>query len=90
MALPLSRRAVLKSMAAGCVAATLPVLLPGEADARNTPAGWVVGHLTGTAPWSKPCIAEGTQCVFGIPGAQENELWDEMKSRDLPLPARHA
>src|SRR5262249_14853631 len=26
----------------------------------------------------------GTTCVFGIPGAQENELWDEMKSRCLP------
>src|SRR5205085_11386617 len=28
--------------------------------------------------------AEGTCCVFGIPGAQENELWDAMKARCLP------
>src|SRR5204862_2290174 len=27
---------------------------------------------------------EGTLCVFGIPGAQENELWDEMKACGLP------
>ena len=28
-------------------------------------------------------LSEGVPCVFGIPGAQENELWDEMKSRGL-------
>src|SRR5262249_44157129 len=28
--------------------------------------------------------AEGADVVFGIPGAQENELWDTMKSRGLP------
>src|SRR5207247_814094 len=28
-------------------------------------------------------IAEGTCCVFGIPGAQENELWDTMKTKGL-------
>src|SRR5205085_4109813 len=27
---------------------------------------------------------EGAGCVFGIPGAQENELWDAMKSKGLP------
>src|SRR6185436_12248470 len=27
--------------------------------------------------------SEGTDCVFGIPGAQENELWDAMKSKGL-------
>lgn len=26
---------------------------------------------------------EGVRCVFGIPGAQSNEFWDEMKSRGL-------
>src|SRR5205823_3667634 len=28
-------------------------------------------------------VQEGTACVFGIPGAQENELWDAMKGRGL-------
>src|SRR5206468_1198042 len=27
---------------------------------------------------------EGADVVFGIPGAQENELWDAMKSKGLP------
>ncbi|HEV3021630.1 MAG TPA: thiamine pyrophosphate-binding protein, partial [Pirellulales bacterium] len=83
MTLPLSRRAVLKTAAAGAVAATLPVLLPGVADARTTRDGWVVGHMTGARALVETLIAEGTPCVFGIPGAQENELWDEMKSRGL-------
>src|SRR5947209_6125139 len=83
MTLPLSRRAVLKTAAAGAVAATLPVLLPGEVDARTTRDGWVVGHMTGARALVETLIAEGVPCVFGIPGAQENELWDEMKSRGL-------
>ena len=29
-------------------------------------------------------IQEQTLCVFGIPGVQENELWDTMKSKGLP------
>ena len=29
-------------------------------------------------------VAHGCACVFGIPGAQENELWDAMKSKRLP------
>jgi acetolactate synthase-1/2/3 large subunit len=79
----LSRRAVLKTAAASCVAATLPVLLPDPAEARTTPTGSVVGHMTGARALVETLIAEGTPCVFGIPGAQENELWDEMKSRGL-------
>ncbi len=83
MTQPLSRRAVLKTVAAGAVAAALPTVLPGEAEARTTPAGWVVGHMTGARALVETLVAEGTPCVFGIPGAQENELWDEMKSRGL-------
>jgi len=81
---PLSRRAVLKTVAAGCVAATLPAVLATPADARTTSAGSVVGHMTGARALVETLLAEGTPCVFGIPGAQENELWDEMKSRNLP------
>src|SRR5262249_30519397 len=44
---------------------------------------WVTGHLTGARALVETLIAEGTDVVFGIPGAQENELWDEMKSRGL-------
>ncbi len=28
-------------------------------------------------------LQEGTACVFGIPGAQQNELWDTMKTKRL-------
>ena len=84
MTLSLSRRDALKTAAAGVVAATLPTMLPSEADARVNQAGWVVGHMTGARALVETLVAEGTLCVFGIPGAQENELWDEMKSRGLP------
>jgi acetolactate synthase-1/2/3 large subunit len=84
MTLSLSRRDALKTAAAGVVAAALPAALPGEADARGNQAGWVVGHMTGARALVETLVAEGTLCVFGIPGAQENELWDEMKSRGLP------
>src|SRR5262249_47625833 len=54
---------------------------PAEAAA---PSGTVAGHLTGARALVEALKAEGTLCVFGIPGAQENELWDEFKSRQLP------
>jgi acetolactate synthase-1/2/3 large subunit len=40
--------------------------------------------MTGARALVETLIAEGTLCVFGIPGAQENELWDQMKARCLP------
>jgi acetolactate synthase-1/2/3 large subunit len=39
--------------------------------------------MTGAKAVIETLMAEGTNCVFGIPGAQENELWDVMKSRGL-------
>src|SRR5207247_4065549 len=63
--------------------ATLPGTLPSEARGCSAP-GWVSGHLTGARALVETLLAEGTLCVFGIPGAQENELWDQMKARCLP------
>lgn len=51
---------------------------------HKPPPGWVSGHLTGAQALTATLIAEGTGCVYGIPGAQENELWDEFKSAGLP------
>ena len=82
MKLPMTRRTVLKALAAQCVA-TLPALT-ARADARPADAGVVSGKMTGARALVETLLAEGTGCVFGIPGAQENELWDEMKSRLLP------
>jgi acetolactate synthase-1/2/3 large subunit len=39
--------------------------------------------MTGAKALVETLIQEGADCVFGIPGAQENELWDTMKSRGL-------
>lgn len=43
-----------------------------------------LGRMTGARALVEALKAEGTACVFGIPGAQENELWDEFKSGGLP------
>ncbi len=46
--------------------------------------GWVFGRLTGAEALTEALLSEGTACVYGIPGAQENELWDTFKDRGLP------
>ncbi len=84
MTQPISRRTVLKSMAAGCLA-SLPGVQPPSADAAHkAPPDVVVGKMSGAAALVATLKAEGVPVVFGIPGAQENELWDEMKSQCLP------
>ncbi len=77
----LSRRDLFKLMTAGGVAA-LPVPF-AQANWRQPP-GWVVGNMTGAEALVEALLAEGTCCVFGIPGAQQNELWDTIKSKHLP------
>ena len=44
----------------------------------------VCGRMTGAAAAVEALMLEGTPCVFGIPGAQNNEFWDVMKSRRMP------
>src|SRR5262245_25294514 len=78
----LDRRELLKLAGAGCLAAALPT---GAAEAgilHPAPVG-VHGQMTGAEALVETLAQEGTECVFGIPGAQENELWDTMKSRHL-------
>jgi acetolactate synthase-1/2/3 large subunit len=82
MDFPVTRRTALKA-AAGALAA-LPEILPDRAEANRPEPGWVSGTLTGARAVVESLLANGADCVFGIPGAQENELWDEMKSRGLP------
>ncbi len=85
MTRPLSRRDALKVLAAQGLA-TLPA---GQADAgplarlvRPAP-GWVSGHMTGAQALVETLLQEGVECVYGIPGAQLNELWDTFKSKHL-------
>jgi acetolactate synthase-1/2/3 large subunit len=46
--------------------------------------GWVFGRMTGAEALTQALITEGVGCVYGIPGAQENELWDTFKQKGLP------
>jgi len=80
-----SRRDILKSAAIGCLAA-----LPGTAppvSARflrhRSDDGTISGQMTGAEALVEALLREGTECVFGIPGAQSNELWDCFKTKGL-------
>ncbi|MBI3409566.1 MAG: thiamine pyrophosphate-binding protein [Planctomycetes bacterium] len=78
----LNRRELFKLVPAPCLAALLSPQAQGQQALLRRP-GWVRGHLTGAEALVETLRAEGTECVFGIPGAQENELWDAMKARHL-------
>lgn len=85
MSFDLTRRELLQTLAAG---AAVGYALTGSqrAEARHgkeDPPGWVVGSMTGAEALVEALLLEGTGCVYGIPGAQENELWDAMKSKGL-------
>src|SRR5205807_1668521 len=86
MDVSLSRRSLLQGMAvAGGVLAVKAASggpLHPLAAARHP--GWVFGRMTGAQALTEALILEGTGCVYGIPGAQENELWDTFKSKKLP------
>jgi acetolactate synthase-1/2/3 large subunit len=79
---PMSRRTALKTMALAGLAG-LPGAAPAGLRKNRGPDGWVRGKMTGAEAVVETLKVEGTHCVFGIPGAQENELWDAMKSRGL-------
>ncbi len=44
----------------------------------------VQGKMTGAQAAAAALCCEGVRCVFGIPGAQNNEFWDAMKARRVP------
>jgi len=84
MSFPITRRTMLKASAAQCLA----LLATGQSEAGllhgdGACPGCVSGSMTGAAALVESLLREGTGCVFGIPGAQENELWDTMKSKGL-------
>lgn len=83
MSKPLTRRGFLKSVgttglvtAAGATPATAQPVFAA-------PDAWICGKMTGSEALVQALLVEGAGCVFGIPGAQENELWDAMKSAGL-------
>src|SRR5579862_6287029 len=83
MTYPISRRTLLKGMVASGL---VPLLSSVPAVAAQKPAkvDVVKGPMNGAAALVETLVQEGTDVVFGIPGAQENELWDAMKTRALP------
>src|SRR5688572_9297183 len=82
---PFSRRGLFRGVAAvGGVAAALGPADANPRDRHRREPGWVVGKLTGAQAVAEALLAEGVGCVYGIPGAQENELWDEFKGRGVP------
>ena len=40
--------------------------------------------MTGAQAIAATLACEGTPCLFGVPGAQNNELWDALKARGVP------
>ena len=40
--------------------------------------------MSGADALIETLLAEGSECVYGIPGAQENEIWDALKTKRLP------
>ncbi len=58
-------------------AASSPLPLPAT-------TGGVHGRMTGAMAAVRALCIEHTPCVFGVPGAQNNEFWDSMKTHGLP------
>ena len=88
MDLNLNRREALGVLGAIGAAASIP---PGAARAdlpavfSPSPAGrGVRGRLTGAQAAVAALCCERVHCVFGVPGAQNNEFWDAMKSAGMP------
>jgi acetolactate synthase-1/2/3 large subunit len=81
-----SRRGLLQGAAAAGTALIASAVKGGPVAhiQANRHPGWVIGHMTGAEALVEALIAEGVGCVYGIPGAQENELWDTFKDKGLP------
>src|SRR6266508_399080 len=58
--------------------------VPARAGVIRRSPGFIEGKMTGAQAVVEALKIEGCECVYGIPGAQENELWDTMKSKGLP------
>ncbi|MCI0376754.1 MAG: thiamine pyrophosphate-binding protein [Gemmataceae bacterium] len=79
-----SRRDVLKIVSAHCLSSWATAPAQAAQGLLGRRPGWVTGKMTGADALIETLIQEGADCVFGIPGAQQNELWDAMKSKRLP------
>jgi acetolactate synthase-1/2/3 large subunit len=84
----LNRRDALRALGVLGAVATSPSIAAGgdlpPVFVTPGPGGCVRGRLTGAQAAVATLCVEGVPCVFGVPGAQNNEFWDAMKSAGLP------
>ena len=94
MDIEFDRRTALGALGAVGALATLPRIVEGQIPSPlplPTPhshfrAPGVRGRMTGAKAAVSALQCEGVACVYGIPGAQNNEFWDSMKTLGMPLP----
>ncbi len=79
----LNRRAAIGALGALGAATALPASPARAAGPPSDPRG-VRGRMTGADAAVAALCCERVSCVFGVPGAQNNEFWDAMKSGGLP------
>ena len=71
----------------GAVAAINALSAPAQAGielGRYTRRDGVQGKMTGAQAAAAALCCQGVRCVFGIPGAQNNEFWDALKAKGVP------
>lgn len=77
------------AVAAGVVAATAASETEAQAGGRVELGPYarrqgVHGRMTGAQAAAAAIRCEAAPCVFGIPGAQNNEFWDALKAYQVP------
>jgi acetolactate synthase-1/2/3 large subunit len=82
----LNRREALGVLGAlGAVAASAPAAHGDHVEVGpSVRRDGVRGRMTGAQATAASLWCLGVPCVFGIPGAQSNELWDALKARNVP------
>jgi acetolactate synthase-1/2/3 large subunit len=81
MSFSLSRREALQAATLGSIAVLAARSSAGILQGRHD--GFVRGEMSGAQALVETLLAEGADRVYGIPGAQDNELWDAMKTKGL-------
>ena len=71
-----SRREALQIAATGCLVTALASPSEAKVCFRRRESGLVSGKMTGAQTLVETLLQENVDCVYGIPGAQNNELWD--------------
>src|SRR5262249_35578273 len=90
VSLPLNRREMLGACGVMGAATAAALVTPTAARGDHVELGRFVkragvqGKMTGAQAVAAALACEGVPCLFGVPGAQNNELWDALKARGVP------